>query len=203
MTSREAVQEFISQRTLALVGVSRGGKKFGNSVLKELTAKGYTVFPVHPSADAIAGVRCWPSLRTLPEPVGGVVIVVPPAETEKVVRDAVAAGIRRIWIQQGAQSEAAVRFCADNKLPAVTKQCILMYVEPVTSIHAFHRWVKKLFGGLDAIGEKIRLNGSGNSSTTSTGSAGSSSSSTSNKDSSGPSSGSNERKRIFDGMERR
>ncbi len=39
MTDRETVQEFMSQRTLALVGVSRGGKKFGNSVLKELTAR--------------------------------------------------------------------------------------------------------------------------------------------------------------------
>ncbi len=71
-----------------------------------------------------------------------------PAHTEQVVRDAVAAGIRRIWIQQGAQSDAAVRFCTDNKLPAVTKECIMMYVEPVKSIHAFHRGVKKLFGGM-------------------------------------------------------
>jgi len=46
--------------------------------------------------------------------------------------------------------------------------------------------VKKLFGSLDAIGEKIRLNGSSNSSTTSTGSSGSSSS----KDSSNTASGS-------------
>jgi len=71
-----------------------------------------------------------------------------PAHTEQVVRDAAAAGVRRVWIQQGAQSDAAVRFCAGNGLSAVTRQCILMFAEPVSSIHAFHRWVKKLFGGM-------------------------------------------------------
>jgi putative ABC transport system permease protein len=50
--------------------------------------------------------------------------------------------------------------------------------------------VKKLFGSQDAIGEKIRLNGSSNSSTTSTGSSGSSSSSSTSKDSSNTTSGS-------------
>ena len=40
MTSRAAVEGFLAQKTLAVVGVSRGGKKFGNAILKELKAKG-------------------------------------------------------------------------------------------------------------------------------------------------------------------
>ena len=80
--------------------------------------------------------------------VGGVIVFTPPAHTEKVVREAAAAGIKRIWIQQGAQSEEALAFCREKDLPAITRQCILMYVEPVDSIHGVHRWVKKLFGGM-------------------------------------------------------
>ncbi|OHD74753.1 MAG: hypothetical protein A2177_10265 [Spirochaetes bacterium RBG_13_68_11] len=106
------------------------------------------MFPVNPNATTIGGEKCYPSVGALSGKVGGVLVFTPPAHTEKVVREAVAAGIRRIWIQQGAASPAALRFCADNKLPAVTKQCILMYAEPVASFHAFHRWVKRLFGGL-------------------------------------------------------
>jgi uncharacterized protein len=148
MNTMQDIQGILAQKTLAVAGLSRDEKSMSAAVFKELKAKGYTLYAVNPNADSIRGERCYPSLAALPAKVGGVLVFTAPAHTEKVVRDAVAAGIKRIWIQQGAQSEAAVRFCADNKLPAVTKQCILMYLEPVTSIHAFHRWVKNLFGGM-------------------------------------------------------
>lgn len=64
MTDRRAVEDFIAQRSPALVGVSRQGKKFGNAVLKELTAKGYKVLPAHPVAASIGGVKCWPDLKS-------------------------------------------------------------------------------------------------------------------------------------------
>jgi predicted CoA-binding protein len=148
MNTMQDIQGFVAEKTLAVAGLSRDEKSFSAAVSKELKTKGYTLYPVNPNADSIRGEKCYPSLAALPVKVGGVLVFTPPAHTEKVVREAVAAGIRRIWIQQGAASPEALRFCADNKLPAVSKQCILMYVEPVTSIHAFHRWVKKLFGGL-------------------------------------------------------
>jgi len=102
MTSRAVVDDFLAQKDLALVGVSHSGKKFGNAALRELTANGYRVFPVHPGADTVQGIRCYPNLRELPEPVGGLLIVVPPAQTEVVVREAAAAAIRRVWMQRTA-----------------------------------------------------------------------------------------------------
>ena len=148
MNTMQDIRGFLAEKTLAIAGVSRDEKSMSALTFKELKNKGYTLYPVNPNAATILGEKCYPSVAALPGKVGGVLVFTAPAHTEKVVREAVAAGIRRIWIQQGAQSEAALRFCADNKLPAVTKECILMYLEPVTSIHAFHRWVKKLFGGL-------------------------------------------------------
>jgi predicted CoA-binding protein len=148
MNTLQDIQGFVAEKTLAVAGLSRDEKSFSAATAKELKTKGYTLYPVNPNATTIGGEKCYPSLAALPGKVGGVLVFTPPSQTEKVVREAVAAGIRRIWIQQGAQSEAALRFCADNKLPAVSKQCILMFVEPVSSIHALHRWVKKLFGGM-------------------------------------------------------
>ncbi len=43
-------------------------------------------------------------LKSLPAPVDGVLIVVPPAQTEQVVREAAEAGIHRVWMQPGADS---------------------------------------------------------------------------------------------------
>jgi hypothetical protein len=142
------IQGFVAEKTLAVAGLSRDEKSFSAMAFKELRTKGYRLYPVNPNAATILGETCYPSVAALPGRVGGVLVFTAPANTEKVVREAAAAGIRRIWIQQGAQSEGALRFCADNKLPAVSRQCILMFAEPVSSIHAFHRWVKKLFGGM-------------------------------------------------------
>ncbi len=144
--SRAAIDDFLAQRTLAVVGVSRSRKKFGNVIYRALKEKGYRVFPVNPNAEEVEGDRCWPSLSGLPEAVGGVVVVVPPGETEKVARDCAEAGIRRVWMQQGAQSPDAVAFCRKEGLSAVDGACILMFAEPVTSIHRVHRWIWRLLG---------------------------------------------------------
>jgi predicted CoA-binding protein len=146
--SRSTVEDFVAQKTLALAGASRGGKKFGNSVLKELRDKGYTVYPVHPEAKEIDGVPCVPSLAALPEPVGGLVISVKPAQCESLVREAHAAGITRVWLQEGADSMEAVAYCRDNDISVIHGKCLLMFVEPVQSVHSFHRWIVKIFGKL-------------------------------------------------------
>jgi predicted CoA-binding protein len=148
MTSKAAVADFVSQRKLAVVGVSRKKMKFGNLAFKELKRKGYKLFPVHPHAEQLEGERCSASLAALPEPVDGLLVIVPPAQAEQVVREAAAAGIRRVWLQQGAGSPAAIRFCEDNGISVVHGECILMFAEPAAWYHRAHRWVWKLLGKL-------------------------------------------------------
>ncbi len=148
MTSKRAVDDFLAQECLAVVGVSRSGKGFGNATFRELQANGYRVIPVHPDASAIQGVPCSRTLAALPEPAGGVVIVVPPDQTEIVVRDAATAGIRRVWMQHGSSSPRALRFCAENGIDAVHGECILMFLRAGPAIHRFHRGLKRLLGRL-------------------------------------------------------
>jgi predicted CoA-binding protein len=149
MTTQASVEGFLAEKTLAIAGVKRNGSGFGNSVLKDLTGKGYEVLPVHPNADEVSGVRCYPSLAELPKTVGGVVLVVPPPQTEKLVREAKDAGIARIWMQQGAESTEAIRLCEENGIDVVHGECIMMFAQP-TGIHKFHRWINGVFGKLPA-----------------------------------------------------
>jgi len=148
MSTQTLVTDFLAQRKLAVVGISRNGKGFGNVIYKELRARGYQVFAVHPQASEINGSACSPSVRQLPEPVGGVVIVVPPRETEKVVQEVAQAGIPRIWMQQGSESSAAIRHCEDNGVRVVHGHCILMFLEPAAFLHRFHRWLWGVLGKL-------------------------------------------------------
>ena len=76
MTDKKTVQDFLAQKTIAVVGVSRSGKKFGNMAYRELKSKGYQVYPVHPSAEQVEGDRAYPNLAALPEKPGGVLVIV-------------------------------------------------------------------------------------------------------------------------------
>jgi predicted CoA-binding protein len=148
-TTRRAIDDFVSQRKLAVVGVSRSAHKFGYTAFRALRSRGYEVFAVNPQADCIAGERCYRSMAELPEPVGGAVIVVKPRETAGVVEQAAAAGIRRVWMQQGSESEEALRICAERGIEAVAGECILMFAEP-RGIHGLHRWLWGVLGKVPA-----------------------------------------------------
>ena len=148
MTSKAAVEGFLAQRTIALVGASRDPKAFSSGAYKELTEKGYRLILVNPKADTVMGQPCYPSLRDLPESVGAALIMVAPAQAEAVVRDAAAAGIKHVWMQQGAESAAAVKFCQENGISEVHGECILMFAQPQKFYHKPHRWLWGMLGKL-------------------------------------------------------
>jgi uncharacterized protein len=147
MTStRSSIERFVTGKRIAIVGVSARGQGFGNAAYSELKKRGYEVLPIHPTAPAIQGDRCWHNLAELPEPVERVLVVVKPDRAETVVREASAAGVRQVWFQQGAESGGALQACAELGIDAVHGQCILMFAEPVASFHKFHRWLWKIVG---------------------------------------------------------
>jgi predicted CoA-binding protein len=120
-----SIHEFLAFRRFAIVGASNDARKYGHIVYHNLKDKGFRVFAVNPKVDDINGETCYASLAELPEPVDGVVIIVPPAATEKVVRDVAEAGIPRVWMQPGAESEEAIRFCEENDISVVHHACIM------------------------------------------------------------------------------
>ena len=148
-TSRRSIDEFLAQPALALVGVSRSGQKFGNAALRELLAKGYRIYPLHPAMDTVGGVKCYHHFHEMPKDVGGAIVVVPPPEAVSVVRDAAAAGIRRIWLQQGAESPYVLGVCSDLGLDVIAGECILMFARP-TGIHRAHQWIAGVLHQLPA-----------------------------------------------------
>jgi predicted CoA-binding protein len=141
------IDDFVRCRNLAIVGVSRSGKGFGNAALRELRARGHTASTVHPEATEIGGERCFPDLASL-KGVEGVLISVPPPKAVGVIRDAYASGICKVWLQRGAESAEALATAKELGVEAVSGKCILMYAPPVRSIHNFHRAVTKLVGQL-------------------------------------------------------
>lgn len=144
MIANQTAETFLAGPALALVGVSRSGGKFGNLALKTLASKGYRVYPVHPSAPSIDGVKCYSKLSQLPESVSAVIVVVPPQQAMDVVREAHDAGLNRVWLQQGAESPEVLQLCKDLGVEAVAGECVLMFAHP-TSYHKVHAVLRKFF----------------------------------------------------------
>lgn len=142
------IDDFISAKRIAVVGMSRSGKKFGNIVGKELKSKGYEIYPVHPEVQEIDGLTCYPDLKSLAGKVDGVWISVPSRKVTPILVEAAEIGLKNIWLQQGAWSKEVQQSIDNLKLPVVTKKCILMYAQPVHSFHKFHRTIKSIFGGI-------------------------------------------------------
>jgi predicted CoA-binding protein len=142
------IQEFIKGKRFAIVGVSRSGRKFGNSIYSELKARGYQLAVAHPEMDEFDGQPCYKNLSELAGKVDGVVICVTPSQAVQALRDAAQAGIRSIWLQQGAQSPEALAAARELGLDPIVGKCILMYMQPVGSIHGWHRGFNRLIGQL-------------------------------------------------------
>jgi len=143
MTSQAMVDTFFAQERLALVRASRKAKVRGCSIDKELRAKGFDVVVVYLDEEDNCS-----TLRDSEKSIGGLMIAVPRAQAEEAVQLAVKAEIPRVWIQEGSESPAALQLGEANGIALIHGECILMFAEPVKSIHAFHRWIWKLLGKL-------------------------------------------------------
>ena len=56
----------MSNPSVAIVGASRNRAKYGNISVHAHRDRGYDVYPVNPGADEIEGLRCYPSLASVP-----------------------------------------------------------------------------------------------------------------------------------------
>ncbi len=126
MTQQADIEKFLALKSVAVVGASRDRNKYGNIIYRHLRDRGVKVYAVNRVAGEVEGDPSYPSLDRLPEKPEGVIVIVPPAETEKVVRAAHAAGIASVWMQPGAESAEAVRYCEAEGMCVIWDNCILV-----------------------------------------------------------------------------
>jgi len=144
--NRKAIDSFFTAKKIAVAGVSRDTKKFGYSVFTALSDRGFDIYPINPNAQSLFGTPCFQSITDLPPDVQNLVILTPKGQTAGLVREAVTKGISSIWIQQMSDTPEALEIAKNSHVNLVAKQCILMWANPVKSIHKFHKTINKLFG---------------------------------------------------------
>lgn len=148
MVSRKSIDDFLAQKKIAVIGVSRDAKQIANSAYRMLKQRGYIIYPVNPYAERVENDRCYPHIKALPEQVEAALVMLPPSKTELVLQEIADAGIKYVWLQQQSETAHAIQFCRDHNITVVHGECILMFLEPLGVPHRIHRWIKKVTGTL-------------------------------------------------------
>lgn len=122
-----SIEEFLTKDIFAVVGATSKTEKYGYKIYQFLKKQGKKVYPIHPAIKEIEGDPVYKTLSDLPEKVDVVDVVVPPQVTEKVVEECLKLGIKRVWMQPGAESEKAIEFCKNNDIEVVYNSCVMMH----------------------------------------------------------------------------
>ena len=121
------IDAFLAGTPHAVVGASQDRAKYGNKVLRCFQQASRAVFAINPRDEMIEGAPTVATLTRVPEPVHGVSVITPPHITELVIAEAIELSIQHIWLQPGAESDAAIRMAEEAGMSVIAGgPCILV-----------------------------------------------------------------------------
>ncbi|AEH22735.1 acetyl coenzyme A synthetase (ADP forming), alpha domain protein [Thermodesulfobacterium geofontis OPF15] len=86
--------------SIAVIGASEDEKKIGHVVFRNLVKQGFEgkVYPVNPKREEILGIKCYPSVKDLPEKIDLAIIVIPAKGVPSVIKDCASAGVKGLIV---------------------------------------------------------------------------------------------------------
>ncbi len=130
------METFFTPKTVALVGASATPGKIGNSVLDSMAKHDYKgkVYPINPKQEKILGIKCYPSISSVPGKIDLVIVCVDLSITPPVLEECAKKGIHSVVIVSGggkelggkrAEYEAEVKRLAEkHKIRIIGPNCI-------------------------------------------------------------------------------
>jgi hypothetical protein len=148
--TRAAIAEFLSAKTIAVIGASRDEKTYSGSLFAELLKHGYEAIPVNPNAGEIAGRAAHKSvtdIRPVPE---RALILLPEDKTEQAVLDCAKAGIKHVWLHRhvagGVSDTRAIYRAEEHGIQLITGFCMFMFLPRTAFFHKLHGGVMRIVG---------------------------------------------------------
>jgi predicted CoA-binding protein len=112
-------------KTVAVVGASNDPEKYSNEVAAYLKEHGYHVIPVNPTEEEVLGERAYDTVDEVPEKIDVVDVFLPPEKTPEIAEDAVRAGAKVLWLQEGIKNSEARQIAEEGGLTYVEDRCML------------------------------------------------------------------------------
>jgi hypothetical protein len=118
-------------KVIAVIGASNNRQKFGNRAVRAYHQQGYTVIPINPRETSVEGLKTYASVLDVPGPIDMASFYVPPAIGEQVIEEVAKKGIKEIWLNPGAESDALLsRARALNLQPIVACSIVAIGQNP-------------------------------------------------------------------------
>ena len=128
----EAATAFLSNKRIAVTGVSRTPKTHGaNNVYKRMRERGYEVFAINPNAREVEGDPSYPDLKSIPGGVDAVVIATRPEIADSTMRECAELGIKHVWMHRGpgagSVSALATQYGRERGITVIDGGCPCMF----------------------------------------------------------------------------
>lgn len=93
---RYPLDSFFKPHSVAVIGATEVERSVGRTTLWNLISSpfGGTIYPVNPKRSSVLGMRCYPNIRAVPEPVELAVIVTPAGTVPGIIAECVEAGVQ-------------------------------------------------------------------------------------------------------------
>jgi len=110
--------------TLAIVGLSAQWYRPSYFAAKYMQDHGYRIVPVNPRYTEVLGEKCYPDLRSIPDPVDIVDCFRKSPEIPPLAEDAIAIGAKVLWMQLGIENPEAAQRAVAAGLDVVMNRCV-------------------------------------------------------------------------------
>src|SRR5436190_16582471 len=100
-SDEKIIDRLLTLEHIHIVGLSDDPSRTSNVIGHYLSSHGKQITPVNPTHASALGVKSYPSLATAPKPIELVNVFRRNEFCADVVRDAIAAGAKGVWLQSG------------------------------------------------------------------------------------------------------
>src|SRR5690554_7494412 len=92
----QQLDAIFAPKSVAVIGATESQGSVGRTIMSNLITSpfGGTVFPVNPKRASVLGVKAYPNIAAIPDPVDLAVIVTPAPTVPGIIQECVDAGIR-------------------------------------------------------------------------------------------------------------
>ena len=125
MNSLDDIKEIFSMQTIAVVGMSPKPERPSHYVSMYMKEQGYNIIPVNPGYDEIAGIKCYPSLKEISEPVDVVDVFRRSEYILPIAESAINIKAKALWLQDGVINHEAAELANNSGLIVVMDDCML------------------------------------------------------------------------------
>jgi len=116
---------FDNTKTIAVVGLSDNKERYSYQVAEYLLNKGFKIIPVNPNIKTVFGLKSYPSLLDIKEPIDVVDIFRRSEFVAPIVDEAIKIGAKTIWMQEGVSDEVAAQAARSAGITVVMNMCMM------------------------------------------------------------------------------